>query len=73
MNNNENEEYEELSYRDKVNLLNSINRPLGYSKHAIMDLDGKVYDHFTKESAIKRKERSRRKEKARRQARKANR
>lgn len=73
MDNNETETYDEMSYQDKVNLLNSINRPLGYSKHSIMDLDGRVYDHFTKESASKRKERSRRKEKARRQARKANR
>lgn len=53
-------------------LLNSVNRRPGYSKHAIMDIDGIVYDHFTKPSKAVKKERNRRKERAARQARKAN-
>lgn len=44
-----------------------------HSKHAILDYFGTVVDHHTKPSAAKRRETSRRKEKARRQARRANR
>ena len=43
-----------------------------WSKHAILDTNQQIIDHFTKQSASARKAISRRREKARRKAAKAN-
>lgn len=43
-----------------------------WSRHSIFNAKKEVIDHFTKQSSFLRKELSRKKEKARRQARKAN-
>lgn len=62
-----------VSDQEIEKLLRRVNRPGGYSRHAITDMNGNVIDHFTKPSAASRKEKGRRKEKNRRKARKANR
>lgn len=62
-----------MSEAELSKILSKVNKTRGFSRHAIIGNDGLVFDHFTKESAAKKKERSRKQGKARRQARKANR